>query len=198
MFGDYEEKQGRWSKKSKIRRVLIILGIVGAGCFVAIESRGGGFYRVDTQNLQDEGGRNKAGKTDDTGNCQKNQDGTFHCGPKELYEIKTTWFINYEVKKAVVTAYTCEDERCINAAGNHPIVGKSIACPRRFRLGSRVFALGAWKWTSVLESFGEGGKRTCDDRTNIKYDGRYDLFLPSRQEALKWGKKELEIIIENP
>ena len=66
---------------------------------------------------------------------------------------------------AVVTAYVATGH---NVAWNHPyphcpVVGLTIAIPRRFPLGS------------VVEI--DGKKYIGEDRTNKKFDGRFDIFV---------------------
>ena len=91
--------------------------------------------------------------------------------------------------EAVITAYsakeTCIPEQCIMANGKRPVAGQSVACPRNIKFGTQIIIMGkVW---------------TCEDRTALRYDGRYDLFMVYDEEAYKkakeFGKQYLEVII---
>lgn len=70
------------------------------------------------------------------------------------------------------------------AMGMQPFVG-GAACPRQYPLGTRIEILGV--------------PFICDDRTNIKYDGRFDLFSKgTKQQMIDWGKKKEIITIYKP
>ena len=93
------------------------------------------------------------------------------------------YFMVTNILTAVVTAYVATGR---NVAWNHPsahrpVVGLTIAIPRRFPLGS------------VVEI--NGHRYVGEDRTAKKYDGRFDIFMSSTSEALKWGKQTLKITI---
>jgi 3D (Asp-Asp-Asp) domain-containing protein len=97
--------------------------------------------------------------------------------------------IHYE--KNIFTAYTLsQDETDADyfiGAGNHDLrgyVGSSTkACAtRKFALHTTIF----------IKGIGE-----CEilDRTSIKYANRIDILLPTKKEALEFGKKTLEYCI---
>lgn len=56
------------------------------------------------------------------------------------------------------------------ASGKNAYVG-AIACPRNIKLNTRVAI--------------DGDLFICEDRTNIKYNGRYDIFMGYGEEAHK-------------
>ena len=96
----------------------------------------------------------------------------------------------FYLMKAVVTSYSPYEacpfgklENCINAQGEIPTNGFSIACPRSIHLGTSVI---------VDERI-----YLCDDRTSKKYDGRFDLFTTSQEKAKNYGKQEKTVIIFN-
>lgn len=97
-----------------------------------------------------------------------------------------TWYVEIEtIEEATITAYskaeTCPDRPCINAFGRTPDAGYSIACPRRIKLGTRVVF---------------GSRRSvCDDRTAIRFDGRFDIHVDSYKEALAFGKQKADVTI---
>lgn len=116
--------------------------------------------------------------------CRQTAKGYFDCSTDEAKEkakeIKT-WYVQIETIKAYVTAYSSEESPGINAKGLRPKQGRSIACPRKipFGMGVRI----------------NGGEYVCDDRTALRYDGRFDLFVGSRKEAVEWGKRWKEVTV---
>ena len=105
----------------------------------------------------------------------------------DLFTEKESSFITK--KYATITMYsaveTCDPQNCINARGTHPRVNYSVACPREIPLGTKI---------SI-----NGNRYTCDDRTALKYNGRYDIFVgytqDSYEQAIEFGKQYLEVII---
>lgn len=82
---------------------------------------------------------------------------------------------------AEVTAYSSSPDETwgdpfITASGREVHEGL-VACPRKFPFGTR-FRI---------------GKRiyTCWDRLHRRFDDRFDIWKPSKQEALQFGKKVL-------
>lgn len=89
---------------------------------------------------------------------------------------------------ATVTAYTSSEDETDenpfeNASGGVPGEG-SIACPSKYEFGTRVEI--------------EGRTYVCDDRMNARYRDteRFDVWMPTKAEAKKWGKQELPVAIE--
>lgn len=80
----------------------------------------------------------------------------------------------------IVTAYCATGHTCAN--NKMPIAGITIAAPRCVPLGTHIYIKGI-------------GDRIVQDRTAKRFDGRIDLFVGSRKEALTWGKRKLEVII---
>ena len=85
--------------------------------------------------------------------------------------------------RAEVTAYSSSPDETwgdpfITASGREVFDGL-VACPRRFpfgtrfRIGSRIYA--------------------CWDRLHERYDHRFDIWKPSKQEALQFGRRMLLI-----
>ena len=92
---------------------------------------------------------------------------------------------------AVVTAYVATGH-CVayNKPNAHlPVVGFTIALPRRFALGSSVEVTGA---DGVLRRY------HGEDRTAKKYDGRFDIFVDTREHALAWGRQTLKVTVITP
>ncbi len=85
--------------------------------------------------------------------------------------------------EAEVTAYSSSPDETwgdplITASGREVHDGL-VACPRRFpfgtqfRIGSRIY--------------------TCWDRLHPRFDHRFDIWKPSKQEALQFGKQVLVV-----
>ena len=91
-------------------------------------------------------------------------------------------------KIATVTAYSsvdsCHYPNCITASGKRAYVG-GVACPRKLKLGTKV------------EIFGK--IYTCEDRTAVRFDGRYDIFKgygnEAHRKAIIFGIQKLEVRI---
>jgi 3D (Asp-Asp-Asp) domain-containing protein len=70
------------------------------------------------------------------------------------------------------------------ASGKKAYVG-AVACPRRFKLGTKVRIAG-----QLL---------TCEDRTAKRYDGRFDIFQGYGQQAydkaITWGIRRVAVEI---
>jgi 3D (Asp-Asp-Asp) domain-containing protein len=87
---------------------------------------------------------------------------------------------------AIVTAYNSEVKQTdssptVTASGK--LVGKGvIACPRNLPFRTEVIILGQIY--------------TCQDRMALKNDGKFDIWMSSRQEALKFGRQKLEVKIK--
>lgn len=84
---------------------------------------------------------------------------------------------------AEVTAYSSSPDETwgdplVTASGREVHDGV-IACPRRFPFGTR-FRIGARIYT-------------CWDRLHQRFDHRFDIWKPSKEEALKFGRQVLEI-----
>lgn len=84
---------------------------------------------------------------------------------------------------AEVTAYSSSPDETwgdplITASGREVHDGV-LACPRRFPFGTR-FRIGSRVYT-------------CWDRLHQRFDHRFDIWKPSKGEALRFGRKVLEI-----
>lgn len=84
---------------------------------------------------------------------------------------------------AEVTAYSSSPDETwgdpfITASGREVHDGL-VACPRRFPFGTR-FRIGSRIYT-------------CWDRLHMRFDHRFDIWKPSKFEALQFGKRVLVI-----
>ena len=88
----------------------------------------------------------------------------------------------------VVTAYCpcpiCCGHRATGLAANGrpPVVGRTIAGPRRFPLVTRVHIVGL-------------GDRIITDRSAKRYDARLDVFFPTHAEAKRFGRQTLTVTL---
>ena len=81
---------------------------------------------------------------------------------------------------AICTAYIATGHPCAN--GKMPSIHHTIALPRWYPLNSRVII--------------DGKEYLGEDRTNIKYNGRFDIFVEDKATAITFGKqlKTVEVI----
>ena len=77
---------------------------------------------------------------------------------------------------AIVTAY-CAGIICAN--GHKPIEGVTIAAPRNIPFGTVV----------VIDDH----KYIVQDRTNKRFNGRWDIYMKSREQCIKFGKQNKNI-----
>ena len=110
----------------------------------------------------------------------------------EIYANTTALYNDNPIEKevidrfrAVVTAYSSAVDETdstpyITADGRFVHEGL-IACPRRYTFNTEV-------------RIGEN-VYVCGDRTALKYDGIFDIWKASKKEALKWGRRIVEVEI---
>jgi 3D (Asp-Asp-Asp) domain-containing protein len=84
---------------------------------------------------------------------------------------------------AVVTAYSSSPDETwgdpwITASGRRVAHGV-VACPRRYPFGTQ-FRIGQQIYT-------------CWDRMHRRFDHRFDVWMPTKQEALEFGLQQLPI-----
>jgi 3D (Asp-Asp-Asp) domain-containing protein len=84
---------------------------------------------------------------------------------------------------AVVTAYSSSPDETwgdpwITASGR-PVADGVVACPRRIPFGTQ-FRIGRQVYT-------------CWDRLHRRFDHRFDVWKPTKQEALEFGLQQLPI-----
>lgn len=76
------------------------------------------------------------------------------------------------------------DASGITARGNPPREGVTIAGPRNISLGTTVL-IGRSTYT-------------VEDRTALKYDGRFDIYFRSHQAAKQFGIRRATVIVQPP
>lgn len=86
---------------------------------------------------------------------------------------------------AILTAYChcaicCGEANQPTASGVMPRVGRTISAPRWVPFGSLVRLPGM-------------GWRRVEDRTAMRYNGRYDVFMASHAEAKRFGKRTVTV-----
>lgn len=82
----------------------------------------------------------------------------------------------------IITAYVATGHSCAN--NRLPTAHYTCAAPRDVKLGSLLQINGI-------------GLRTVEDRTAKRFDSRIDLFVNTKQEAKRFGKKHLKVWIIN-
>lgn len=92
-----------------------------------------------------------------------------------------------EWKKAEFSAYTASADETdssplIMASGKMVYIG-SVACPRSMKLGTRIEVRGL-------------GEFVCEDRMNERYTNHFDIFMLTKSEAMKFGRKMLEYRVQ--
>jgi len=93
----------------------------------------------------------------------------------------------HERGKFVAFAYTSSNK---TAEGKAPVPGLTIAAdPSILPLGSRVRISGAGPWSGEYRVGDVGGK--------IK-GRKVDIFMTSQQEAVRFGRREIEVVLLNP
>lgn len=87
------------------------------------------------------------------------------------------------VRDAVVTAYTSSPDETdadpFTPADGGNVGQGLVACPREFPFGT-MFMIGG-------EIF------RCGDRTSKKYDGRFDVWTATKEEAIALGKRIMDV-----
>lgn len=98
-------------------------------------------------------------------------------------ETKEKETIIAEVTGYLLVEWETDDDPCIIASGlNACEVEKNIvACPRKYPFGTKVLI--------------NGVIYTCEDRTNLKYDGAFDILFKTEEEMNNWGKRILPVTI---
>ena len=87
---------------------------------------------------------------------------------------------------AEVSAYTASDDECgnhegITASGTHVQQGKTIAAPSWIPFGTTVVI--------------NGISYVCEDRGGYIQDNRLDIYMDSREDAVEFGRKEMEVTV---
>ena len=102
-----------------------------------------------------------------------------------VFAHKIDYRADFKSVRAIITAYskaeTCPNEVCITASGNVATTGM-IACPRAIPFETRVLI--------------DGQEYECADRTHIRFDGRYDIWHESYEEAVNFGIKTLTVVVK--
>ena len=103
-----------------------------------------------------------------------------------LFGNRTIEIINPPLVWATVTAYSSTisqtDDSPFLTASQKKVQEGFIACPRRLSFGT------------IVEI--EGKEYVCEDRLALKFDDRYDIWMPNEQDAKEFGIKELPVLIK--
>ena len=79
---------------------------------------------------------------------------------------------------SIVTAYSWTGNK--TAIGTYPVQGRTCAGPRWIPLGTVVYIEGV-------------GERIVEDRTHIRFNGRYDVYMDSESACWKFGIQNLNV-----
>ena len=105
---------------------------------------------------------------------------------KEVKEVKEIEEVEYLT--AEFSAYNAEvgqtDSDPFTMASGKKVYKGAIACPRDVELGTKIEVVGY-------------GEFICEDRMNIRYTNHFDIFMETKAEALKFGRRELQYNIIN-
>ena len=92
---------------------------------------------------------------------------------------------DFKVIEADITGYSSEigqtDSTPFLTAAQTKVRDGVIACPRYIKFFTKVEV--------------DGKEYSCEDRMNIRYMDRFDIYFESKEEALEFGIKKLKIII---
>ena len=85
-----------------------------------------------------------------------------------------------------MSAYTASDDQCgksdgITASGTHAKQGRTIAAPSWIPLGTKVII--------------GGHEYTVEDRGGYISYNRLDIYMDSRDDAVEFGRKEMEVTV---
>ena len=106
--------------------------------------------------------------------------------PTEIRSEMTTGSQRYSFV-AEVSAYTASDDECgnskgITASGTHVKQGRTIAAPSWIPFGTKVII--------------GGHEYLVEDRGGYISDNRLDIYMDSRDDAVEFGRKKLEVTVE--
>ena len=108
--------------------------------------------------------------------------------PTEIRSETTTESVENSsyIYVAEVSAYTASDDECgnhagITASGTHVKQGRTIAVPSWIPFGTTVII--------------NGHSYVAEDRGGAIQDNRIDIYMDSREAAMEFGRKELEVTV---
>lgn len=96
--------------------------------------------------------------------------------------------MTFRALASMYSPYETCDGVCVNALGRRPTT-RSVACPRRYPLGTRFRLDFPEGWEDL------SGTYLCDDRTALKHDGRFDVFSESHATAVRFGLRIIDVQI---
>lgn len=88
---------------------------------------------------------------------------------------------------ANLSAYTAAADECgksdgITASGKKVKAKRTLACPKNYKFGTKVF----------IEGMGE---YTCEDRGGAIKGNKFDIYMVTKAEAFAFGRRNLEVTI---
>lgn len=113
----------------------------------------------------------------------------YDLGPIISYptEIRSQAVVESHRYIAEVTAYTASDDECgnsdgITASGTQAIAGRTIAVPSWIPFGTKVII--------------GGHEYIAEDSGALIQDNHLDIYMDSKDDAIEFGRKELEVTVE--
>lgn len=95
----------------------------------------------------------------------------------EIAEAKEIDEFTAEFSAYTASVEETDDDPFTMASGKKVYKG-AIACPRHIELGTKI----------MVDGYGEF---VCEDRMNVRYTNNFDIYVETKDEALKFGRKEL-------
>ena len=116
------------------------------------------------------------------------QNGGLACGITNG-EFKKAKYQKPQTKKFIInaSAYTASADECgktdgITASGNHVKKNHTLACPREYKFGTKIY----------IEGMGEF---VCEDRGGAIKGNHFDIYMETKQEAFAFGRQNLEAYV---
>jgi 3D (Asp-Asp-Asp) domain-containing protein len=105
-----------------------------------------------------------------------------------LSEVKETpKGISAKKFTARLSAYTAAADECgksngITASGKKVAAKRTLACPRGYAFGTKVY----------IEGMGE---YTCEDRGGAIKGNKFDVYVPTKSEAFAFGRQNRQVTV---
>lgn len=184
----HQDKYGWWKRQRNIRSevanialfAFLLLGIIW---LIAHPDPAGAEVLGDVHQ--------EVGSQDAPTDCRKVGGHEWDCGDQDLrkkLEVMTdrTYLAGITEYSRRDSCHNMKGNLCLTAIGRDTKEGVTVACPKRLKLMTRV----------RIEGIGE---RVCEDRyanwVQAKHGDTFDVFTEDYKEAVRFGRKTLEITV---